>query len=139
MCVQASSGAAELAAAQARAAAQLQALESQLVSKDSALEATEVRLAALDAELKGANSKVRPHGHTSRLTGLFLACSCLFNLRNLPVCLGLAYLKPKECLRPYAAQTLLTGSSWTDTGSAGCGSKADCGQQAATAAADCDE
>lgn len=60
MCVyaQASAGAAELVAAQAKTAAQLQALESQLASKDSVLQATEVRLAALEAELRGANSKV---------------------------------------------------------------------------------
>jgi septal ring factor EnvC (AmiA/AmiB activator) len=55
---QASSGAAELAAAQARSAGQLQALESQLASKDTALEASQVRLAALEAELKSAHSKV---------------------------------------------------------------------------------
>ena len=57
--LQASAGAAELAAAQARASAQLEVLESQLASKDSALQATEVRLAALEAEIRGANSKVR--------------------------------------------------------------------------------
>lgn len=56
--MQASAGAAELAAAQANAAAQLQALESQLASKDAALEASTVRLAALESELKAAHSKV---------------------------------------------------------------------------------
>lgn len=58
MRLQASAGAAELTAAQARSAAQLQALESQLASRDVALEASQVRLAALEAELKGAHSKV---------------------------------------------------------------------------------
>lgn len=56
--LQASAGAAELAAAQARTAGQLQAMESQLASKDAALEASQVRLAALEAELKSAHSKV---------------------------------------------------------------------------------
>jgi Skp family chaperone for outer membrane proteins len=56
---QASAGAAELAAAQARSVGQLQALESQLASKDAALDASQVRLAALEVELKGAHSKVR--------------------------------------------------------------------------------
>jgi hypothetical protein len=56
---QASAGAAELAAAQARSSSQLQALESQLASKDAALDASQVRLAALEAELKGTHSKVR--------------------------------------------------------------------------------
>lgn len=59
---QASSGAAELAAAQTRSAGQLQVLESQLASKDAALEASQVRLAALEAELKSAHSKVRRAG-----------------------------------------------------------------------------
>jgi hypothetical protein len=57
--LQASSGAAELAAIQAHSAGRLQALESQLASKDAALEASQVRLAALEAELNGAHSKVR--------------------------------------------------------------------------------
>jgi hypothetical protein len=56
---QASAGAAELAAAQARSLGQLQALESQLASKDAALDASQMRLAALEVELKGAHSKVR--------------------------------------------------------------------------------
>jgi chromosome segregation ATPase len=53
-----SSNAAALAAVQARAAAQLQALESQLASKESGLGAAEVRRQALEAELNSANSKV---------------------------------------------------------------------------------
>lgn len=53
-----SAGAAALAAAQARAATQLQVLESQIASKDAGLEAADVRLQAFEAELRSANSKV---------------------------------------------------------------------------------
>lgn len=78
--LQASAGAAELAAAQARSVGQLQALESQLASKDAALDASQVRLAALEVELKGAQSKVRArcpvsgkkNGSTIMLGHLFL-------------------------------------------------------------------
>lgn len=69
--LQASAGAAELAAAQSKATAQLLTLESQLASKDTALEASRVRLAALEAELNGAHSKVRS---PSRHAGIFVLC-----------------------------------------------------------------
>lgn len=56
--LQASAGAAELAAAQAKASNQVNELQEQVASRDAALAASEARLAALDTELKGANSKV---------------------------------------------------------------------------------
>eukprot|EP00879_Flechtneria_rotunda_P023127 GHRR01024451.1.p1 GENE.GHRR01024451.1~~GHRR01024451.1.p1 ORF type:complete len:727 (+),score=362.63 GHRR01024451.1:102-2183(+) len=55
---EAAAGAGAAAAAQARADSQMQALKSQLVSKDTAAAAAEARLAALEAELTSANKKL---------------------------------------------------------------------------------
>lgn len=64
--MQASAGTAALAAAQAKAAGQLQVLDSQLASKEAGLAAAEARLQALGTELRSANSKVgNGHVHVS--------------------------------------------------------------------------